>query len=177
MLQDWFHSKEVPTCLTTLLVPSVLLWCLLIHSQSSACKRAQILPILKNKLPVLEMYIFIPRTSGSKTFGWECRICLFIRLLSIHWNLTLTYKIKRASLVAQTVKSLPVVHETRVWSLGQHDPLEKKMATHSSILAWKIPWVEEFGRLQSMGSQRVRHNWVTSLSLSLYKIKAAGLSN
>ena len=64
----------------------------------------------------------------------------------------------RHSLVAQTVKSLPVVQETRVRSLGQEDPLEKEMATHSSILAWKIPWVEEFGRLQSMGSQRVGHN-------------------
>ena len=67
-------------------------------------------------------------------------------------------KIMRASLVAQTVKSLPVVQETRVRSLGRDDPLEKEMATHSSILAWKIPWVEKFGRLQSMGSQRVGHN-------------------
>ena len=48
--------------------------------------------------------------------------------------------------------------ETQVQSLGQEDPLEKEMATHSSTLAWKIPWVEEHGRLQSMGSQRVRHN-------------------
>ena len=63
-----------------------------------------------------------------------------------------------ASLVAQTVKSLPVVHETRVRSLSWNDPLEREMATHSSIVAWKIPWVEEFGRLQSMGSQRVRHD-------------------
>ena len=57
--------------------------------------------------------------------------------------------------MAQTVKSLPAVQETRVRSLGREDPLEKEMATHSSILAWKIPWMEEFGRLQSMGSQRV----------------------
>ena len=55
------------------------------------------------------------------------------------------------------------MQETRVGSLGQEDPLEKEMATHSSILAWKIPWVEEFGRLQSMGSQRVGHDRVTSL--------------
>ena len=60
--------------------------------------------------------------------------------------------------MAQTVKSLPAVQETRVRFLGWEDPLEKEMATHSSILAWKIPWVEEFGRLQSMGSQRVGHN-------------------
>ena len=60
--------------------------------------------------------------------------------------------------MAQTVKSLPAVQETRVRSLGREDPLEKEMATHSSILAWKIPWMEEFGRLQSMGSQRVGHD-------------------
>ena len=54
---------------------------------------------------------------------------------------------------------------TRVQSLGREDLLEKEMATHSSILAWKIPWTEEPGRLQFMGSQRVRHDWVTSLSL------------
>ena len=56
------------------------------------------------------------------------------------------------------VKNLPTMQETRVQSLGQEDLLEKEMATHSSILAWKIPWMEEPGRLQSMGSQRVRHN-------------------
>ena len=62
------------------------------------------------------------------------------------------------SLVAQTVKRLPAMPETRVQSLGWEDPLEKEMATHSSTLAWKIPWMEEPGRLQSMGSQRVGHN-------------------
>ena len=55
----------------------------------------------------------------------------------------------------QTVKSLSAVQETWVLSLGREDPLEKEMATHSSILAWKIPWMKEPGRLQSMGSQRV----------------------
>ena len=61
-------------------------------------------------------------------------------------------------LMAQTVKRLPLMQETRVQSLGQEDFLEKEMATHSSILAWKIPSMEEPGRLQSMGSQRVRHD-------------------
>ena len=56
------------------------------------------------------------------------------------------------------VKRLPAIWETRVRSLGQEDPLEKEMATHSSTVAWKIPWMEETGRLQSMGSQRVRHD-------------------
>ena len=60
--------------------------------------------------------------------------------------------------MAQTVKHLPTVQETWVQSLGQEDLLEKEMATHSSILAWEIPWMEEPGRLQSMGSQRVRHD-------------------
>ena len=63
-----------------------------------------------------------------------------------------------ASLVAQMVKHLPAVWETWVRSLGQEDPLEKEMAIHSSTLAWKIPWTEEPGRLQSMGSQRVGHD-------------------
>ena len=63
-----------------------------------------------------------------------------------------------ASLVAQTVKRLPAMQETRVLSLGWEDPLEKEMAIHSSILAWKIPWMEEPGGLQSMGQQRVGHD-------------------
>ena len=63
-----------------------------------------------------------------------------------------------ASLVAQMVKNLPVVQETRVPSPGQEDPLEMGMATHSSILAWRIPWAEEPGGLQSIGSHRVRHD-------------------
>ena len=63
-----------------------------------------------------------------------------------------------ASLVAQTVKSLPAIWETWVRSLGQEDPLQKEMATHSSTLAWEIPWMDEPGRLQSLGSQRVRRD-------------------
>ena len=64
----------------------------------------------------------------------------------------------RASLVAQMVKCLLAMWETWVWSLSQEDPLEKEMASHSSTLAWKIPWTEESSRLQSMGSQRVVHD-------------------
>ena len=60
--------------------------------------------------------------------------------------------------MAQTVKNLPAMQETRVQSLSQEDPLEKRMATHSSTLVWRIPGTEEPGRLQSMGSQRIRHN-------------------
>ena len=91
--------------------------------------------------------------------------------------------------MAQRLKRLPTMQETRVRSLGREDPLEKAMAPHSSTLAWKIPWMEEPGRLQSMGSQRVRlsdftftfmlligcvlmTNSLTSLSLSflIYKL-------
>ena len=61
-------------------------------------------------------------------------------------------------LVAQSVRNLPAVQETWVQSLGQENPLEKEMATHSSILAWEIPWSEAPGWLQSMGSQRVGHD-------------------
>ena len=63
-----------------------------------------------------------------------------------------------ASLVAQTVKRLSAMQETRVRSLGWENPLEKEMAAHSSILAWKIPWTVELGRLSSMVLQRVRHD-------------------
>ena len=73
----------------------------------------------------------------------------------------------RASQVAQMVKNLPLMQETQVRSLGQEDPLEKCMATHSSILAWRIPWTEEPGELQSMGSQRVRHDRATDTFLSV----------
>ena len=65
---------------------------------------------------------------------------------------------KLTSLVAQMVKRLPTMRETQVRSLDWEDPLEKEMATHSSTLAWKIPWMEERGRLQSMGLQRIRHD-------------------
>ena len=72
----------------------------------------------------------------------------------------------RTSLVAQTVKCLPAMRETWVRSLGREDPMEKKMATHPSTLAWKIPWTKEPDRLQSMGLQRFGYGWATSLSLN-----------
>ena len=66
--------------------------------------------------------------------------------------------VSMTSLVAQTVKCLPTMQETWVRFLGGEDPLKKEMATHSNTLTWKIPWTEESGRLQSMGSQRVRQD-------------------
>ena len=65
------------------------------------------------------------------------------------------------SLVTQMVKNLLEMWETRMQFLGQEDPLERSMATHSSIFAWRIPWTEEPGRLQSRGSQRITHDWAT----------------
>ena len=82
----------------------------------------------------------------------ETRVCSLTNLK--------TYKV---FLVAQRVKRLPTVQETRVCSLGQEDPLEKEVATHTSILAWKVPWMEKTGSLQSMGLQRVGHDKATSL--------------
>ena len=70
--------------------------------------------------------------------------------------------------MAPTVKPLLTMWETRVQSLSREDLLEKEMTTHSSILVWKIPWTEEPGRLQSMGSKRVRHDGATSLSFFLF---------
>ena len=64
----------------------------------------------------------------------------------------------RDSLAAPSIKNLPAMQETRIQFLGQEDPLEKEMATHSCILAWRIPWTEEPGGLQSMGSQKVRYS-------------------
>ena len=70
----------------------------------------------------------------------------------------ITLKVKETSLVAQKVKRLPTLRETRVRSLGWEDPLEKEMAIHSSTLAWKITWMVEPGRLPSMGLQRAGHD-------------------
>ena len=81
-------------------------------------------------------------------------------------NLSYAILLRRASLVVQRVEHLPAMQETWVPSLGQEDPLEEEMATHTDILAWKIPWTEKPGRVQSIGSQRIGNNWATSLSLS-----------
>ena len=69
---------------------------------------------------------------------------------------------------SSVAKNLPTVRETQVWSLDWEDSLEKRMATHSSILAWRIPWTEETVRLQSKGAQRIRHDWVTNTHSQVY---------
>ena len=79
-----------------------------------------------------------------------CRV--FVYLLYIEKNIP----------GAQTVKNLPAMQQIQVWSLGWEDPLGEGMATHLSILAWRIPWTEEPDGIQSMGSQRVGHDWTTN---------------
>ena len=85
----------------------------------------------------------------------------FLEFLLVRVKINLKEKIlslTKLALMAQTVKNLPAMQETRVQSLGWEDPLEKGMASYSSILAWRIPWTEEPVRLQSVGLQRVRHD-------------------
>ena len=104
-------------------------------------------------------------------FFWDLRsslLSLFWVLFQVdclsplHLIVLIGFRFLGTSLVAQMVKCLSIMRETWVRSLGQEDPLEKEMAIHSSTIAWKIPWTEEPGRLQSMGSQRVGHDWATS---------------
>ena len=83
-----------------------------------------------------------------------------------------------ASLVVQKIKNRPAMRKTWVPSLGWEDPLEEGMATHSSILSWRIPWTEEPGRLQSMGSKRVRHNGATKyIQLTTKRKSALGITS
>ena len=112
----------------------------------------------------------------SQLFAWAIWTYLFLAVLVCKWlcecMCTCVYththphthmiEGRVRALVAQRLKHLPPMQEARVWSLGWEDPLEKEIVTHSSILAWRIPWTEEPGRLQSTGSQRVGHNWATS---------------
>ena len=89
-----------------------------------------------------------PKPQAEKDLLWSCLCTHIIYIYGLPW--------------AQTVKNPPAMWETWVRSLGKEDPLEKGMAIHSSILTWRIPWTEELGRLQFMGSQKVRHNWTTN---------------
>ena len=96
--------------------------------------------------------------------GWGC-----VPSLLFTWGQTI---VKVMKIMAQMVKPLPAIRETWVPSLGWEDPLEKEMATHSSSPAWRIPGMEEPGRLQSMGSQRVGHDWAIALHFTSVKIMA-----
>jgi len=108
-------------------------------------------------------HIYSPRAALCKWYMYMIHIHIlympyvYDKYLSKTWLFYLRY------LMAQTAKCLPTMWDTWVRSLGRKDPLEKEMAPHSSTLAWKIPRMEEHDRLQSLGSQRVGHNWTTSL--------------
>ena len=97
-------------------------------------------------------YTLMEYQAQPGTLGFD-----YINSLILTTPVILTLRMGRASLIAQLVKSPPAMWETWVRTLGWEDPLEKEMATHSST-AWRIPWTEEPGRLQSIGSQRVRHD-------------------
>ena len=108
--------------------------------------------LCKCKFLICSIYLLPEKNLGTLLtrhicWWWICSFCLR----------------KAASLVAQRLKRLPAMRETWVRSLGWEDPLEKEMATHSSILAWRIPWTEEPGGLQFTGSKRVGYDWATSL--------------
>ena len=87
------------------------------------------------------------------------------------------HSLYRTSLVAQLVNNLPAMQETWIRSLGQEDPLEKEMATHSSILAWRIPWTEEPGGLLSIGSHRVGHDWSDLACMHIHLYLGFGFSS
>ena len=109
---------------------------------------------------VLEWVAISSSRGSSQPRDWTHVSCI-----SLHWqedSLPLNTSVIWASLLAQVVKNLPAVQEKWVWSLSQKDPLQKRMATYSSILAWRIPWTEEPGGLQSIGSQRFGHDWTTN---------------
>ena len=110
---------------------------------------------------LIALLIFIPFCSLSFLLqnGWFLQVHFIMSSTVLFLPLNLgSLRQLEISLVAQTVKHLPTMRETLVQTLGREDLLEKEMATHSSTLAWKIPWTEEPGRLQSIGSQRVGHD-------------------
>ena len=105
------------------------------------------------RIPGVHLHTYtLPDAFPSPFSPWASPAWLFFLLVEISPSST------PVSLVAQTVKNLPAMQEAWVRSLGQEDPLEEGMATHSSILAWRTPWTEEPGGLQSIGLQRVRHD-------------------
>ena len=110
------------------------------------------------------------QSMGSQRVGhnWETSVSQYIAFVKSQLLIYLLSMFPHP--VVQMVKNLPVVRETQVQSLGQEDPLEKGMATYFSILAWRIPWTEKPGRLQSMGLHRVGHNWVTVTSFHFHTI-------
>ena len=125
-------------------------------------------PGIKPVSPALAGIFFSTEPPGKpKTTFWQVYFCWNLGLRNSKWTFKILLTYLGASLVAQTVKHLSTIQETRVQFLGWEDALEKEMAAHSSILAWKIQWTVEPGRLPSMGSQRVGHDWSTSQSFTV----------
>ena len=148
----WFVCLFLSQC-HTVLITVALQYCL---------KARKIMPPVLSFLLRITLAIFSPvQFSCSVMSDWV--FATWGLYIYIH-----VYVIYGTSLVAQRLKRLPGMQETQVRSLGWEDPLEKEMATHSSTLAWRIPWRKEPGGLQSKGSQRVRHDWATSLTHSCY---------
>ena len=120
------------------------------------------LPPIKHSLAVVwKLCLTLPRGYSTSFYpSAESPPCMCLPSLYLPTSLTWLLVILLEGFSGGTVvKNLPAMQEMWVISLEREDPLEKGMATHSSILAWKIPWTEEPGRLQSMGSQRVGHDW------------------
>ena len=113
--------------------------------------------------------------SSLHDFQLYLACCILALRITGHLSLLIPHTHKReTSVVAQMVKSLPAMQETQVWTLGQEDTLEKEMAIHSSIFAWRIPRTEEPGEPQSVRLQRVGHNWATNIFNM--KVKLIGTS-
>ena len=127
---------------------------------------------------ILDFYMLCSVSTEIILYMYVC-VCIYIYMfffIFLNWSISLTdlqelnlpfliqnilrYDVFDTQLLAPMLKYLPTMQETRVQSLGWEDLLERN-GNHFSILAWKVPWTEEPGRLQSMGSQRVRHDWVT----------------
>ena len=113
-----------------------------------------------------EGFVSSPGFPSAKEPACQCRRCKRHRFDP--WIRKIPLEEGMASLVAQRVKNLPPMQETWVWSPGQEDPLEEEMATHSSILAWEIPWTEEPGGLQSMELQRVGRDWTMTNTFTFF---------
>ena len=123
--------------------------------------------------------VFLPGESQGRGSLVGCR--LWGRRVGHDWSdlaiaAVWVTPILEASLMTQMVKNRPAIQDTRVRSLGGEDSLEKGMATHSSILAWKIPWTEESGELQSKGSQRVRHHWAANTFTPILEARVCPLT-
>ena len=126
---------------------------------------------------VMRNQMWTPFFMSPKSIREKSFLMATMQSLALTIRFTYTYYCWQASLVAQPVKNMPAMWETWVWSLGREDPLEEGMAAHSSIPSWRIPQTEEPGGLQSMGSQRVRHDCMTKHSTACIKKWKAFLLN